>query len=132
VYDAIAARHDDPRCADADAHDYAVGLHNDVALFAFEVTTAQFHRLIHRIGHTRQSVHPLQHLGRDFVVLQALLAAVDFVRQQVVDAVLSNHPDRAGREQVHERIKVELVPLQLRLHTHDAQRIARSSALPRE
>ena len=63
MYDAIAARHDDPRCADADAHDNAVGLHNDVALFAFEVTTAQFHRLIHRIGHTRQSVTLSNTLG---------------------------------------------------------------------
>jgi hypothetical protein len=62
--------------------------------------------------------------------MHALRAVVDVVRQQVVDAVFPYDPDRAGREQVHECIKVELVPFQLHLHTHDAQRIARASTGP--
>ena len=128
--EALTVRHEDCRGADADAGDDGLGAHNDVALFALEVVTAQFHWLICRIGDARQSVHCLQYVGCDFVVLHPLRAVVDVVRQQVVDAVFPNDPDRAGGEQVHECIKVELVPFQLHLHTHDAQRIARASTGP--
>jgi DNA invertase Pin-like site-specific DNA recombinase len=97
----------------------AFGQRNLVSLAADLVPARQLHRPVivgaHGTGHP---VHTLQYFGRDLVERAAIRRAADLGGAQVVLVTFLDHADIPNRKQFGQRIKIELVALQPRLHGH--------------